>query len=442
MKPDSVDRRTFLRSAVAIGGASALAACIDREEPPASGSDGVDSGTVVRGGGGDRQFGWNDHLERDERGIPVPPRHHVLVFLEYTEAVPPEEGVRGEVDVAFDTLDRAFEWSDDGLLFTVGYSPYYFDRFDEDLHDSVDLQEPRPLTGFEDPEIDRYDGLVHLASDSARAVLAAEQALSGGVDEVNGVEVEADLTSAFEVADRRTGFIGEGLPAENQDVDGIPDDEPVEEGAPLYMGFHSQNLHEEDVEKPKEEVKSANQASEDSVAIEEGPFAEGTTQHVSQLKLDLHDWYGELSHGIRVQRMFSGPTDPEFIGRFGEDAVDDGVEDFHRHAENSARSYDVLGHAEKTARARDEDNDPVILRRDFDSTDGGRAGVHFVALQEKVQDFVTTRSMMAGGDLTGLSEEVGDVENNGILEFIEVERRGNYLVPPVDSRSLPLPNDG
>jgi hypothetical protein len=97
----------------------------------------------------------------------------------------------------------------------------------------------------------------------------------------------------------------------------------------------------------------------------------------------------------------------------------------------------VVGHAQKASRAR-EDGSPVILRRDFDSTDDDRATVHFVALQREITDFEATRELMNGTDLAD-EGAVRQRANNGILQYMTVERRGNYLVPPRDHRALPRP---
>jgi len=94
------------------------------------------------------------------------------------------------------------------------------------------------------------------------------------------------------------------------------------------------------------------------------------------------------------------------------------------------------GHAQKTARARDGDDTPIILRRDFSSTDGGEAGLHFLSVQRSIGDFVATKSMMNGTDVADESA-VGQRVNNGILQYMRVERRGNYLLPPRDLRALP-----
>ncbi|XGI84570.1 Tat pathway signal protein [Halorutilales archaeon Cl-col2-1] len=408
-----ISRREFLKSAVAIGGASALAACMGRSDD-----------SIPRGGTSnlpERQHAWNDYLRRDDHGNPLNPRHHVLVFLDYSGDVPSEED-RDSVEESLSDLEEAFAWGSDGLLFTVGYSPYYFERFDADT--PIELPKPEPLADFESPEPDKHDAVLHLASDHATAVLTAEEALLGEVDEANGVKISR-LDGVFERNERRTGFVGEGLPAENQDVDGIPDSEPVDEDAPMYMGFKS--------------GYSKNQATEDRVTIDEGRFAGGTTQHVSRLRLRLEQWYEQDSRYQRVGKMFCPAHAQEGrVEETGESLGDSSRMEDCGEAVESARNNGMVGHSQKMVSAR-RDGSPVMIRRDFDSTDGGEAGLHFVALQESISDFVSTRKAMNG---TGVSRSspVGTKTNNGILQYISVERRGNYLVPPRSLRSLPAPN--
>jgi len=93
----------------------------------------------------------------------------------------------------------------------------------------------------------------------------------------------------------------------------------------------------------------------------------------------------------------------------------------------------TVGHAQKAARAR-EDGEPIILRRDFDSTDDDTAATHFLSLQRSIDDFVKTRKAMTGTDLDT------PMFNSGILQYISVTNRANYLVPPRELRSLPAPN--
>ncbi|AGB14940.1 hypothetical protein Halru_0294 [Halovivax ruber XH-70] len=418
---DSLSRRDFARAAVAIGGSAALSACLERESPQVD----VPRGPDDLSGLPSRQHAWNEGLATDEYGNHLAPRHRVLLLLDYADDGEPTEADRETVEDAFCTLERAYERSHDGLLFTVSYSPSYFDRFDDPVSDSVDLREPEALAPFEDPALDRPDVVVHLASDHGSVVLAAEEALRGELDELNGVAVEATLDGVFERVDRRTGFVGEGLPAENQDVADVPDSDPVPDESPMYMGFKS------GFEK--------NQASEDRVTIREGPFAGGTTQQLSLLRLNLHQWYEQDTRDQRVSKMFcpAHAADDRVEGAGHNLGASSGLGNCPAHAGDDAREHGAVGHSQKAARAR-EDDSPLLLRRDFDSTDGDRATLHFLSLQRRIGDFVDTRQAMNG---TGISETsaVGQRLNNGILQYVTVERRGNFLLPPREMRALPTP---
>lgn len=420
MRPrETIDRREFVKAAVAIGGASALSACLDRFEGTPDVAQGDPSSLP------DGQHVWNEYLATDDHGNDVAPRHHVLLCLDLQREGQPTGSDREQVAAAFRSLNRAYEWSHEGLLFTASYSPYYFDRFDEPLPASVGLPKPEALSSFEDPELDTFGLMVHLASDHPSVVIEAGEALRGNRETANGVEVEADLSGVLSIVDRRTGFVGEGLPAENQDVEGIPDGDHVPEDAPLFMGFKS------GFEK--------NQASEDRVTIEEGSFAGGTTQHVSKLRLRLEDWYVEDDFDRRVEAMFC-PAHAESGRVEGIGASlgnDSGMNDCEDPAE-SARKYGRIGHSQKMATDAREDGSPLILRRDFDSTDGGEAGLHFLAVQRSIEDFVTTREAMNGEQYTD-NPAIRQRVNNGILEYTFVRRRGNYLQPPMAKRALPTP---
>ena len=429
-----VSRREFVKAAVAIGGASALAACQDREDTTAV-SPGPDDFSEFP----DRQHAWNGAIDTDQHGNHVPPRHHLLLYLDYTgegatdgDESPPTTAEREQVETALRSLEHAYERSNQGLLCTVGYTPAYFDRFEGALPDSVDLPAPEALAPFEDPAPDDPDAIVHLASDYGSVVLGAEEALMGEESQANGREMDADFTGVFDRASlpesgnaRRTGFIGAGLPADNQDVAGIPDSEPVDEDSPLYMGFKS--------------GFKGSQATEERVTIVDGPFAGGTTQHVSQIRLHLDQWYEQDSREHRESAMFCpAHAENDRIEGVGENlGATNGVADCADDVAEDSREKGVVGHAQKVARTR-EDGKPVMLRRDFDSTDGNQARLHFLALQESIADFVATREAMNGTD-AAQGGAVGQRTNNGILQYMTVERRGNYLLPPRAHRSLPTP---
>jgi hypothetical protein len=417
--PDSgISRRAFVKSAVAIGGSAALTACLGREGDGES----LDLATGDPGAVPARQHAWDDTLARDDHGNHVPPRHHVYAMFDY-DGDP--ESDRAGVREALRSLERAYAWQPEGLLFTVGYSPAYFERFDTALPEDIDLPEPRALAPFEDPEPDTADMVIHFASNYGSVVLGAEEALRGELTELNGVPTTA-LPNAFSRAERRTGFIGDGLPADNQDVQGIPDSKPVAEDAPMYMGFES------GFEK--------SQATEDRVTISDGAFAGGTTQQASVIRLDLTQWYEQNDDYTREAEMFCPfHAENDIIKGTGDNLGNSNQVEAHgcpAHASEDAEAG-VVGHAQKAARARDKDG-PLLLRRDFDSTDDDQATVHFVSLQEGIGDFIATRSLMNGTDL---AEEgaVRQRSNNGILQYMTVERRGNYLIPPREYRALPTP---
>ncbi len=426
MPPADRSRRDVLKAAVAAGSTAALAACLDLapDEGPPRGS---------RSSKPARQHAWHDHVRTDEYGNVELPRHQTLLYLSLDRDGPPTESDRETVERALAVLDEAYEWSSDGLLFSVAYSPAYFERFDSALS-GVDLPRPEPLSPFEDPVFDTQDVLVHLASDRAAVALEAEHALTGKTDETNGVGVDAALTDAFSVDSRRTGFVGAGLPADHQDAAGIPDSEPVPEDAPLFMGFTA-GFRE-------------NQASEDSVTLQSGPFAGGTTKVVSNLRQRLDDWYGEQSFDERVMELFSpGHAADDLVEGIGNNLgansrVDDYVDDIEEHA----REYGRVGHAQKAARANRDGNGNVrVLRRHFESTDDigsdrAVASLHFPSLQREITTFEDVRRAMNGTDVTEVTPAVRQRVNNGILEYVFVRRRGYFLVPPRALRALPEPD--
>mgnify|MGYP000746006423 CR=1 FL=1 len=419
----SASRRDFVKAAVAIGGTSALSACAERENSPAEAA-----GTEPP----ERQHAWNDYLPRDAHGNTVAPYHQVILLLEYSGEGTPGAEEQRTVEAALESLDQAYQWGNGGanpqqpegsttrgVFSMLGYSRRYFDRFEADLPDSIDL--PRPETTLErlgeDPSVaDQADASLLLSSDYGEAVLGAEAALFGRVNERNEVDFEGSLGDVFDVVDRRTGFIGSGVPRQRLDREEIP------QSSPLTMGFKS-GFQE-------------NQASEDSVTIQDGPFSGGTTQHLSRLQLDLDSWYAKDDE-TRVHQMFSPAHSRSDVGESGEFLTNDSgmTEELAARTDEYARHRGAVGHTQKTARARTESFEPRILRRsEAMQTDREGAGFNFTAVQRTVADFRKTREAMNGDDLD-LAES-----HSGILEQITVKSRGNYLIPPRSKRALPEPN--
>jgi hypothetical protein len=208
------------------------------------------------------------------------------------------------------------------------------------------------------------------------------------------------------------------LPAAHQRVGGVPPGNHVSKSTPLFMGFKS--------------ALKKNQASEDAVTIPGGEFAQGTTMAVSYMTLSLDSWYGNLSYADRVARMYSPQTSPEQVARFTTDAPSNPGQ-----IDQAIGKYGVIGHAQASAGAR-RGGKPLILRRDFDTVDGGQAGLHFVSLQRTIADFVTTRNAMNQARAQLKNPAITATVNNGINEFIFVLRRANYIVPSRGDRSFPL----
>lgn len=413
-RSESVSRREYFKRLVAVGGTAALAACLDAQsETPDEESTPIPNGDPSERP--PRQHAWNEALDTDNAGNHRLPNHHVLVAFDLLDDPGSEDSAT--VESAFRSLESAYGYDSNGLLFTVGYGPSYFETVGTD----APIPDPTAVTSIEDPVFDHFDGLVHLASDNPDVVLEAESALFGEIAKPNGVEMEATLDGIVERTEpRRTGFLGTGLPgAHAEEVGGAPDGMP--EDTPAFMGFTS--------------GFQSSQAPEDRVTIQSGPYAGGTTTHVETLDIQLRAWYTQEDHWLRVAKTFSpGHAAEESVGDTGENigSVTDAAAAAEE-TESDAQTEGVVGHAQKAARARDEDGTAPLLRRDFNTTDRDVPGLHFLAHQRAIDDYVRVRQAMAGEDLDGVGKRV----NNGLLQYIFVARRGNFLVPPRSKRSLP-----
>ena len=175
-----------------------------------------------------------------------------------------------------------------------------------------------------------------------------------------------------------------------------------------------------------------NQATEDFVTIPDGPFVGGTTMQVSYMRLRLDSWYDGLSYRERVARMYAPQVTPEQVKHFTTDAESD-----PNLLGQAINHYGVIGHSQTSARAR-RHGKPLIIRRDFNTVDGGQAGLHFVSVQRTIEDFVTTRNAMNASNAQLQNPGITDTVNNGINEFIFVLKRANYILPSRADRSFPL----
>jgi hypothetical protein len=405
-------RRGLLASAagVAVGGA-AVGVGLESASGGAPATDPVPFGPQPTGLPA-RQHAWTATLARDDDGNPVAPRFDRLLFYDLQGRPTPAHA--RALEAVLRALEREYPWGPQGLLFTAGWGPGYFER---GLKVASPIERPEALSSFELPTLDDYDLCLHFACDDEDRVAAVEAALVRG-ERLPGISGSLELGAGLRWRETRTGFVGAGLPARHQNVGGIPPGNPVPASSPLFMGFKS-NLRK-------------NQATEDYVTIADGPLAGGTTMQVSYMRLRLDSWYGSLDQSGRVARMYAPEVTPAQVNRFTTDAESD-----PQLLGQATTRYGVLGHAQTSAVAR-RAGKPLIIRRDFNTVDGGEAGLHFVSLQRSIKDFVTTRSAMNASHATIENPSITDTINNGINEFILVLRRANYILPTRAERSYPL----
>jgi hypothetical protein len=361
-----------------------------------------------------RQHAWGDYLSNDAYGNLTAPKFDRLLFFDVRGTPTPAHARLLESRLR--TLERRFHWSHTGLLFTVSWGPSYFRL--------LGVHSPIPtatrLSSVEHPLIDNYDVCIHLASDDEQRLKQIEAALVHG-HKLPGVNGSLAVKPALTWRETRTGFTAVGIPAARQNVKGIPTGNPVPTDAPLFMGFKS--------------GMRKNQASENAVTIEHGPFAHGTTMHVSYMREPLQSWYRKLSQQDRIALMFSPETDAAGVQKITEDKTD--ATAHTKQIATAIKKYGMVGHSQATAQARKHGH-PLILRRDFNTTDDDYAGLHFVSVQRSIQDFIVTRNAMNASGAHNINKHVTATKNNGINAFIKVRRRANYIMPSRPDRSFPL----
>lgn len=404
-------RRGILRRLVAASGSIGLAGCNatvlgDRSRPA------HDLGRNPRADAlPQRQHAWEATLDHDRDGNPLSPRHHRILFLDLD--VESSTDAATTVEGALRTIEDAFEWSPRGVLHALAWGTRYFDR--RNALENAPVSKPQVLSRTDEPALLEYDAALMLASDVPSNLASVESAMFGPRTDLDGTEVDRRLGDVFSVTSRRTGFVGAGLPAAHGDAEGLPST-GLPEDAPLFTGFFS--------------GRSKTQATEERVTIGEGPYAGGTTVHISHITESLSDWWEVLDASERTARMFAGDVTPADVAALDDDVPFDGG------VVENAREFGVVGHQEKVARVR-EDGRPIILRRDFNTVHGGRAGLVFVSLQADLADFRKTRRAMNGWYLRDDHDDIRDSKNNGILEFIRVVSRANFYIPPRADRAFP-----
>ena len=85
------------------------------------------------------------------------------------------------LEAALRTLERRYPWGPDGLLFTAGWGPDYFESR---LGIASPVPKAKVLSDFELPTIDTYDACLHLACNDEQRLNEVEGALLGKASSV------------------------------------------------------------------------------------------------------------------------------------------------------------------------------------------------------------------------------------------------------------------
>lgn len=332
---NGVGRRQFVKSALLIGGTSAVASLgsVADITPTvrAQESDGIGAAERLN-----RQHAWNAFLPAGGTGNHAPPENSVFLVLDYDGSGEPTPEHRREVARALSGLEDSFEWNLHGLMFTMAYSSSYFDRFDEEPPAGANPDDPEAvvdtvqrLTNFADTndEIEPIDAdaLLLMASNNAANLLAAESALWGESDELS---LDGTFEGVFERPeswpDRGVGFAGGEFQNRQEEYQeqflSEFDESPIPGSAPLSMGFvagFGASVPEEDAvtltpgqrfpapgvaeSKVPTEVEYVGEVGE----RDPGMFAQGTLKHFAHLNIDLSEWYGENDSDRRRHQMLS-----------------------------------------------------------------------------------------------------------------------------------------
>jgi len=393
-----------MQTALAIGGSAAALATQERYGLTGTASgrrdhehDNRDHDRISITERDNRQHAWNAfQVFNANHGVAIPPEHHVALLLEYQHRGEPESEHREEFEEALRQIERAFEWSNEGVMFTVGYTHTYFDRFDEPLPDGLQGPPgfPRIDTtleattvgldkGPEDVEADRPDAVIHMSSDNAANLLAIEEALWGNERSLNGVDIDATLEDIFErphaYPQRRTGFAGESnLDSAFEDLDF--DADRIPDGSNLSMGFNT--LFANSV--PRE--SNATITHDQFFAPDPRPpgmFAQGTTMHLSKLDVNLEEWYDDFSFAEpgterhlqenaegRRERLFSPHHDHEDVGNVGENLGQSNAPTDGNNGKLPARDLDGEDIAERTQADAERDGTAIDSKGSTDAPVG------------------------------------------------------------------------
>ena len=403
MSQHDLNRRRFVAAAAGvIGGGSLGARASRRRDVVALGSQpaGLPNG----------QHNWTATLATDATATPVSPRFDRLLFFDLQQR-PTATDVR-RLEAALRTLERLYPWGPEGLLFTVGWGPHYFEHV---LSVSSPIPRPKGLSDFELPTFDNYD-LVPPPRLRRRGASRRDRA-------------RARPRQAALGRDRST-WAATSAGARHEPASSAPDSRP-----PTRTPTAS---------RPATRYPPARRSSWASSRASRRTRRARTTSRSRPAVRRRNDHAGQLhappprqlvrnprragtgrahvlprdhpGRGRTVHRRRPQPTRPLHAGR---DPV------------RRRRPFPDLG-------PRPPHGKPRIIRRDFNTVDGGLAGLHFVSVQRSIADFVATRNAMNAANASYLNPAITDTSTTGSTSSSSSSNAPTTSSPHAPLRSYPL----
>ena len=380
---------------------------------------------------------------------------------------------------ALNTIESTYAFSPSGVFTFLSYGLPYFNRLpsalvasylprllsdttrfalEEAVPGPTDVSASNP--GITKPtynvpvQIEANDVLFTIRSDSLANVQNVASWLQGNTKTLNGQKVKDPKLKAFTFTSTRLSFIQSGHPRSVANSNNLPYATDIHPQSPMWMGFSDQQV---DSTGPAAIITFQGNASANFTTAKAGDyFADGATQHLSHVILDLSQWYGNTEPYVeRCQYMLrsnpcpaSGNTD-QFTNGGGPTFLDNvfqGTSDALANAQgtNTLNGQHRMGHVSGLQRSsRASDGTPIHIRMDgpgFDALDvpGGsnQPKLNFTAFIPTSDFFATMRKNQASLDLVTANGVAST--NNGLERFTTTTRRQNFLVPPRAHRAFPL----
>jgi hypothetical protein len=409
------------------------------------------------------------------------------------ERRPSQEDQR-ELARALGEIERAYQFSPQGVFAFVAYGLPYFSRFPSKLFDAkvprlladetrFALEEAVPSPTDVSPAnpgitkktfnvpvmIEANDLLFTLRSDHV-GNLWDVLAFLGGSNKLAGRRVRSPhLDAGLKFTSTRVMFVQRGLPRQVADQNKLVFAPFVNPSSPMWMGFADQQVN---ATAPAPDVTFVGADGIHFTTAQPGEyFDNGSLQHLSHDILDMAQFFDLNAAGTpgsdgtfleRVQYMFRADPPPN-MGRADQFAegggpaflpnVFQGAGDAARSAAGietlavaagSTATQHRMGHISCLQRSsRTADGRPIHVRNDgpgFDSMDvpdgTKQPKLQFMVFVPTADFFTTMRVNQASLDLQARFHV--DPDDNGLERFITATRRQNFLIPPRRHRAFPF----